>query len=439
MNPLIRLLALLAALCRLSPAANGPNIVFVLADDMGVGDTSSFGGKIAITPHLERLAREGTRFTHYYSASPICSPSRCGLITGQYPGRWKITSYLQSRAGNRQCEQVDFLDVTAPLLPRVLRNAGYATAHIGKWHLGGGRDVVDPPKFEAYGYDLGLGTYESPEPAAALGLKSVPWGKEIEPQQVPRHDRTRWMVDQTIAFLKSHSAQPCFVNLWLDDTHTPWVPATAENSKDEGRSNLIKIITEMDRQIGRLMDAVPANTMLIFASDNGALPTFDGERNSGMRGSKLSLYEGGIRLPFIVRWPGKIPAARTDDSTVLHAVDMLPTLCAIAHATPPAGDGEDLSAALLGKAITRSKPLFWEYGRNDKSFVYPKVPADRSPNIAMREGTWKFLINADGSAEELYDVSQDPTEKTNLVSTRPEIAEKMKAAALHWRQSLPRM
>ena len=182
---ILLLFAWLHVLCARSIAAERPHIVFVLADDMGIGDTSSYGGKIAATPQLERMAREGTRFTQFYAASPICSPSRCGLITGQFPARWNITSYMQTREGNRQCEQVDFLDPNAPSLPRVLQAAGYATAHIGKWHLGGGRDVVSPPKFAAYGYDAGLGTYESPEPAAALGLKTVPWGNELEPQQVP--------------------------------------------------------------------------------------------------------------------------------------------------------------------------------------------------------------------------------------------------------------
>lgn len=417
-----------------------PNIVFVLADDMGIGDTSSYGGKIAATPNLERLAQEGTRFTKYYSASPICSPSRCGLITGQYPARWKITSYLQTRDGNRACEQADFLDAQAPSLPRVLKNAGYVTAHIGKWHLGGGRDVEAPPKFAAYGYDLGLGTYESPEPAAGLGLKTEPWGKKIEPQQVPRHERTRWMVDETLAFLKAHEDKPCFVNLWLDDTHTPWVPALQANARDAGRANLIKVTEEMDRQIGRLMDAVPADTLFVFASDNGPLPTFNRERNNGLRGSKLSLYEGGIRLPFIARWPGHVPAGKVDESTVIHAVDMMPTLSAIAGASLPGSylsDGVNISDALLGKPLLRNKPLFWEYGRNNTSFKYPEGP-DRSPNVAVRDGQWKLLVNADGTGAELYDLATDPKESTNVAAGNPDVARRLTASALGWRRSLPR-
>lgn len=442
MNYLLSFFALLGALLGTSVAAESsakPNIVFVLADDLGSGDIGCYGGTIAPTPNIDRLAREGTRFTRYYSASPICSPSRCGLITGQFPSRWKITSFLQTRAGNRECEQADFLDPKAPSLPRVLKDSGYATAHIGKWHLGGGRDVVDPPKFAAYGYDLGLGTYESPEPAAPLGLKTTPWGPadKREPQQVARHDRSRWMVDETIAFLKRSSGKPCFVNLWFDDTHTPWIPAKAEDGRD--RRNLAAVIVEMDRQIGRLMDAVPTNTVLIFASDNGALPTFKRERNVGLRGSKLSLYEGGIRLPFIARWPGRVPAGQTNDTTVLHAVDLLPTLASIAGAKLPAdanGDGENLEASLLGKPIVRTKRLFWEYGRNETSFKYPAFP-ERSPYVAMLEGNWKLLINTDGSGAELYDLATDPKEANNLAETNADLTAKMKSAGLAWRKSFP--
>ena len=424
-----------------SASAAQPNIVFVLADDMGPGDLGCYGGTIEPTPNIDRLAKEGTRFTRYYAAAPICSPSRCGLITGQFPARWNVTSFMQVRAGNRQCEQVDFLDPKAPSLPRVLKEAGYATAHIGKWHLGGGRDVVDAPKFAAYGYDVGLGSYESPEPAAALGLKTVPWGPENkrEPQQVPRHDRSRWMVDETLAFLKSHPDKPCFVNLWFDDVHAPWVPVNAEAGKE--RKNLAGVIAEFDKQVGRLMDGLPTNTLLIFASDNGALPTFKGERSAGLRGSKLSLYEGGIRLPFIARWAGHVPAAGLDETTVIHAVDMLPTLAAIGGGRLPegsAGDGQDHTAALLGKPTVRARPLFWEYGRNETSFKYPAAP-DRSPNVAMLDGKWKLLISADGTGAELYDLLADAKESHNLADTEIEKVATMKAAALAWRKALPKL
>src|SRR5438105_668592 len=123
-----------------APAADRPNVVFVLADDLGPGDVGCYGGTIAATPPIDRLAKEGTRFTQFYVAAPVCSPSRCAFLNGQFPGRWRITSYLQTRAGNRACGQADFLDPKTPSLPRALHEAGYATAHFGKWHLGGGRD-----------------------------------------------------------------------------------------------------------------------------------------------------------------------------------------------------------------------------------------------------------------------------------------------------------
>src|SRR5688572_23805339 len=195
-------------------ATKAPHVVFILADDLGPGDLGCYGGKLVPTPNIDRLAAEGVRFTQYYSASPICSPSRAGLITGQYPGRWRITSFLQTRQGNAGCRQADYLDPAAPSLPRALKAAGYATAHFGKWHLGGGRDVVDPPKFAAYGYDEHAGTYESPEPHPDITATNWIWSDK---DKVKRWDRSAFFVDKTLDFLKRHKGQkPCFVNLWLD-------------------------------------------------------------------------------------------------------------------------------------------------------------------------------------------------------------------------------
>lgn len=422
-------------------AVERPHIVVILADDLGVGDIGCYGGKVAPTPNIDRLAREGTRFTRYYSAAPICSPSRCGQITGMFPARWRITSYLQTRKGNRGCEQADFLDSAAPSLPRALKASGYATAHVGKWHLGGGRDVENPPKFAAYGYDEGVGTWESPEPHPDITATNWIWSDE---DKVKRWDRTAFFVDKTLDFIARHKDRPCFVNLWLDDPHTPWVPESAAGQKQDAkagnaRRNLLPVLTEMDRQIGRLMEGVPKNTLLLFISDNGPLPTFQGDRTNGLRGSKLSLYEGGIRLPFIARWPGHVPADKVDVTTVLGGVDLLPTLCTIAGAKLPADsklDGEDVSSALLGQPVARKKPLLWEYGRNNDTFAYPQGK-DRSPNVAILEGNWKLLINADGTGTELYDLAEDPKETRNLAADKPDVAERLSRQALDWRKSLP--
>jgi arylsulfatase len=427
-----------------APAATGkplqPKIVLVLADDMGPGDLGCYGGTVCPTPNIDRMAEQGTRYTQYYSASPICSPSRAGLLTGMFPARWRITSFLQTRAGNRGCEQADYLDPAAPSLPRALKAAGYKTAHFGKWHVGGGRDVTDAPRFAAYGYDEHAGTWESPEPHPDITAGNWIWSDQ---DKVKRWDRSAFFVDRTLDFLARHKSQPCFVNLWLDDVHTPWVPGPDAGKDENTPKNLRRVLKETDRQIGRLLDGlrelgIDDQTLVIFTSDNGAMPTFKGARSAGLRGSKGTLYEGGVRMPFIARWPGLVPAARTDETTVLAAVDLFPTLCAIAGAERPKGhtfDGQEMSMALAGTPVERRSPLFWEYGRNDEFFRYPAT--DRSPNVAVREGRWKLLVNADGSSAELYDVVTDTSESTNQAEQQPEITQRLKHSALNWRRMLP--
>ncbi len=234
------------------------------------------------------------------------------------------------------------------------------------------------------------------------------------------------------------------MNLWLDDVHTPWVPGP-EAAKGDTRANFRAVLAETDRQIGRLLEALRQrdlenSTLVIFTSDNGPLPTFDASRSAGLRGAKLSLYESGIRVPFIVRWPGHVPAGRVDDTTLVCGVDMFPTLCAIAGAPLPATanlDGEDLSAALRGSPGTRGKPLFWEYGRNSTAFKFPPNPRDRSPTLAIRESHWKLLVEADGSAAELYHIITDPRETSNVAAEHADVARKLTGQLLSWRKSLP--
>jgi arylsulfatase A-like enzyme len=446
------LAALLIGLAAANPspvdAPKRPHVIFILADDLGPGDLGFSGGTLAATPNLDALAKDGIRFTRYYSAAPICSPSRCGLITGNFPARWKLTSYLQTRAGNRGCEQADFLDPVAPSLPRALHASGYRTAHFGKWHLGGGRDVKDAPRFTAYGYDEHAGTWESPEPHPDITAANAIWSDK---DNVKRWERTAFYVDKTLDFLRRQEGRPCFVNLWLDDPHTPWVPAASAGKGASTAGNLKAVIEEMDRQIGRLRAGLKSlgierDTLLIFTSDNGPLPTLDGRRSGGLRGSKLSLYEGGIRLPFLAVWPGRIPAGAVDETTVFSAVDVFPTVCKLAGAAIPANarpDGEDRSPALLGAPqADRARPLFWEYGRNNVAFDYPTPrngarPGDRSPNLAVRDGRWKLLVYVDGSDAELYDVAADTTETRNLAADHPDLVKSLARKALDWRRSLP--
>jgi arylsulfatase A-like enzyme len=438
------------AIASILHAAETPHVIVILIDDFGYGDPSCYGNKLCQTPHLDRMASHGIRFTQGYVAAPICSPSRCGLITGQFPARWKINSYLQTKAGNLACEMEDYLDPQAPSLPRLFQAAGYATAHIGKWHLGGGRDVTDAPKFKEYGYDQAWGTYESPEPAAALGLKTLPWGnqKDLEPQQVPRHNRTRWMIDQTLDFLKQHPQQRCFVNLWLDDTHTPFVPSDEQVQRikqpNQGQllTNYRAVLTETDRQIGRLLEQLAGtNTLVILLGDNGSSPPFPRERQGGLRGQKLSLYEGGIRVPFITWWPKQYQTGQVNERTVIASIDLVPSLAEICGLKLPANytsDGENLSSALRGEQPVRTKPLYWEYGRNETSFKYPDDAQHKSPKLAIRRGDWKLLVQHDGTGAELYDLQQDRAEEQNLAKQQPALVQTMSSEILKWQQSVPK-
>jgi arylsulfatase A-like enzyme len=213
------------------------------------------------------------------------------------------------------------------------------------------------------------------------------------------------------------------------------------------------VLSETDRQLGRLLAGLrdrdlESRTLVLFAGDNGPEPPFDGVRTGGLRGMKWSLYEGGIRVPLIARWPGKIPAGRVDRTSLIAAIDVFPTvaaLCGIAAPTNAKLDGEDLSAAFLGQMKARTNPLFWEYGRKPPpvaaaalgGFPYPKDAGSRSPNVAVREGPWKLLVNADGSGAELFDIADDPQEKRDRAAEQPELTRRLATRALAWRRSLP--
>jgi arylsulfatase A-like enzyme len=430
---------------RTATAKRPPNIIFILTDDMGYGDISCYNG-VYKTPNIDRLASEGRIFTQYYSPSPICSPSRVGFLTGMTPAKWNITSFLQLKKDNRLCEQADYLSTDAPSVARILKSNGYATGHFGKWHMGGGRDVDDAPSIKAYGFDEYSSTWESPDPDPLITATDWIWSDK---DSIKRWERTGYFVDKTLAFMARNKDRPCFVNLWPDDVHTPWVAGDEQAGRTTGgresEASFKAVLKEYDHQIGRLMEGLKKlgldnNTIIVFTSDNGPLPKFKGSRSAGLRGTKLSLYEGGIRLPFIVRWPAQVKPGAIDSTSVLWGIDLLPTFCKLAGVKMPPRvkpDGEDRSGVLLGKPAVRNRTLFWEYGRNDSSFRYPPQSNDRSPNLALREGKWKFLINADGNNPQLYDLDADPTESQNVVASHPQIAATLEKKLLAWRRSLP--
>jgi arylsulfatase A-like enzyme len=366
-----------------------------------------------------------------------------------YPARWNFSTYLDNRKHNRNAEQADYLDPNAPSMARFFKNAGYVTGHFGKWHMGGGRDVHNAPGFEKYGFDEHNSTYESPDPDPLITATNWIWSDK---DSIKRWDRTKYFVDRTLDFMKRHKGQPCFVNLWPDDVHTPWVPRKETeytgkypmNPEEEAAFKLV--LKEYDVQIGRLLDGLKSmgldkNTIVIFTSDNGPLPSFRGSRAAGLRGTKLSLYEGGIRMPFIISWPGHVPAGTTDETSEVNATDLLPSLSNIAGVNLPGdykGDGKDRSKVFFGKTSARNMDMYWEYGRNNIAFKYPGG-RDKSPNLAIRSGEWKFLMNSDGTDEQLYNIAKDKNETTDIAATQPEVVKELKDKLSKWWWALPKL
>lgn len=443
-------------------AATRVNVVQILADDMGYADISCFGGEIK-TPNIDRLASKGLRFTNAYDASPVCSPSRVGITTGQFPSRQYIYSYLDTRERQHELKERDFLDPKAPCIARAFQQAGYATGHFGKWHMGGGRDVGDAPLPTEYGFDESYTSFEG------LGDRVLPPGKLSEVNEklgrgkishAPQSALTEIYVDHALDFIKRSTAaqKPFYIHLWPNEVHDPFEPKPELMKKYERFASnkyvqqYYAMLDNMDQQIGRLVDALEKsgqaqNTLFIFLSDNGptAWPRYYKEgfeppgSTGGLRGRKWSLYEGGIRTPLIARWDGHIPAGRTDKTTVVAATDLFPTCCQLAGVKPPAGaalDGEDLSAAFLGKPMQRRKDIYYDYGRL-ANMQRPGKPHDQSPNLAIRSGAWKLLVNDDGSNLELYDFRQSDKEENNVAAQNPAVAKDLSAKLLGWRKGLP--
>lgn len=423
-----------------SPKIERPNIIIIYTDDMGIGDLSCYNSGWVRTPNIDRLATEGLKFNHYYSASPVCSPSRAAITTGIFPTQLGINTYLDSRKDNAECEQFDFLDPSNPSMARILKGAGYITGHFGKWHMGGGRDVDDAPSITEYGFDEYVSTYESPDPDSMITATNWIWS---EKDSIKRWERTGYFVDKTLDFLSRHKDSPCFVNFWPDDMHTPWVPSSDFYDKKETwdtRETFVRVLKEYDIQIGRLMKGLKElgmdkNTLVIFTSDNGPAPTFDQIRANSERGAKNSLYEAGINMPFIVRWPEKIKSGETDDESVICSVDLLPTLCTITGAKLPVGfdyGGEDMGNALLGiRPQKRKKDLMWDFGRNEH-FNHPARPHHQSPHLAIRRGDWKLLVNSDSTQVELFDMGKDGNETTNVADMHPDIAAELSGKVINW-------
>ncbi len=434
-----------------------PNFVVIFVDDMGFADPGCFGNPLIKTPEMDRLAEEGLKLTAFYVNSPICSASRVALLTGQYPGRWRIHSFLNTRAGNANRGMADFLDAKAPTTAKKLKAAGYATAHFGKWHMGGGRDVDDAPLPQAYGFDESLVSFEglgdriisNPrglERAKALGRGKVDYCE--------RWDRIKVQTNRTIDFIRRHHDRPFYVRLFpndVHDRHDPKPGAAAKYSRvsnDPFLQNFLAVLEEMDRQIGRVVAEVDRlgmaeRTLIVLTSDNG--PTdWPRKYRTGppagftgpYRGRKWSLFEGGIRMPFIARWKGMIPAGTVDHVSLMAAIDVSPTLCRLAGVPfEDQLDGVDRSEVLLGRSSERSGPVYWQYG-HPHALLKGGRPDHQSPTFAMREGRWKFLVNPDGSEAQLFDLIADPGEQVNRLRREVDRASLMRRQLTAWAQDV---
>lgn len=430
-------------------AAALPNIIFILADDLGWGDLKCYGNLEIETPGLDRLAAEGTLFTQFYVNSPVCSPSRTSFMTGQFPARYSIHSYLfDDPAENKSRGMPNFLNPTALMLPRLLQGAGYATAHFGKWHLGSTRDAPSPGAY-------GIGIHKT---TASIG------GPKLLSKKDPyyRAKSTTVIMDEAIQFASKCKAlnQPFYMNLWTLIPHATLNPtpkqlarftelAPSQELPYHGAKKVyFASIWDLDRQIKRLLTKLDKlgltnDTIVIFSSDNGPedihnqAASHSAYGSTGpFRGRKRSLYEGGVRMPFLVRWPGHVPPSRVDSTSVVSAVDLLPTLCSIVgrtiHETPPL-DGEDVRQILEGSSRSRTKPLFWEY----RFGSHMDPPIHRSPMAAIRDGDWKLLANPDRSRMELYNIPADPSECNNMAAANPILVERLFAKLTAWQQKLP--
>jgi len=448
------LIAVSLLVCALHLNADKPNIILVFIDDMGWGDFSCFGNQAVETPNVDMLAAEGIRFEQFYVNSPICSPSRTAISTGQYPQRWQITSYLANRKMNQQRGMAQWLDPKAPMLARSLKQAGYATGHFGKWHMGGQRDVNDAPYITDYGFDASLTNFEG------MGPKLLPLTLQPGQQEPDRiwgraeilGDGFRWMlrseitsgfIDEAIPFMQKASKEnkPFYVNLWPDDVHSPFWPPVDQWGNGK-RELYLSVLQEMDQQLGRLFEFVKNdptlrdNTLILVCSDNGP------EQGAGVagpfRGFKTHLYEGGIRSSLIAWGPGLLAnKGLINQDSIFSAIDLVPTLLDLSNAPYPDGiqfDGESLPEILTGKSkASRKAPIFFRRPPDRDSFYGVKD----LPDLAARKDQWKLLCEYDGSQVELYNMETDRGETINVAKNYPVITKNLIQSLLTWHQSMP--
>jgi len=407
-------------------AADVPqNIVVFLADDLGYGDLGCYGHPIIQTPHLDAFAKQGTRFTQFYSASAVCSPSRSAILTGRTPYRNGVFTWIPEGSEIH-------LRASEIALPKLLKDRGYATCHVGKWHLNGHFNQPTQPQPNDHGYDWWLATQNNAAPSHENPSNFVRNGHPVG--KVEGYSSSL-IVDEATTWLKQHrdKSKPFLLSVWTHEPHYPIKSAPEFKAKypdltDDVQREHHANVTQLDHAFGKLMRTLDElkladNTVVFFTSDNG--PEGDGIKTpgrgstGGLRGRKRSVYEGGIRVPGIVRWPGKTAPGTTSDVPVIGS-DIFVTAVGIAGAKLPSDrvlDGGSLLAAIEGRAVERARPLYWRC-----------VIAPEPLKTALRVGDWKILANEPLTRFELYHLKNDPQEKTELSTTQPARFEEMKAA-----------
>jgi arylsulfatase A-like enzyme len=435
-------------------SSDKPNVIIIFIDDMGYGDLSCYGNKQVNTVNIDALAKRGTKFTQFYSNSPVCSPSRVAMLTGQYPARHQFYTYLAERQKNQENKMPDFLPAAVPTLAKMMHANGYATAHIGKWHLGGGRDVGDAPLPTEYGFDKSYTSFEG------LGDRTLHLTDNLNKQslalgrgnitEAPQNQQTRIYVDSTISFIRANPGKPFFINFFPNEVHDPYNPIDGTEKEfsfltsNVDQQKFLATLKEMDRQIGRLLQEIDKmgklkNTIILLTSDNGPTDWPRYYKDGGeppcsagdLHGRKWSLYEGGIRVPFIAVWPGKIPAGKVDDKSVMSVVDFVPTIASLTGTkvtTNYISDGRDVSDVLKGKKQASQKDLYWYYNNNP----IPGKKENVSPTLAIRSGNWKLLMEIDGSKTQLYNLKTDHRETKDVSSEQKTITAELSMKLKKW-------
>jgi arylsulfatase A len=404
-----------------------PNFVFFLADDMGYADIAPFGARDIATPHLNRLAREGVRMTDCYANAPVCTPTRCGFLTGRWQQRYKDLEWALLVPDLDPREKGKGLPASEPTIASLLKAAGYRTAIMGKWHL------VMEPQFNPtrHGFDrffgITSGNVDMYSHKYRTGLDDL-WEND---RKVKREGYlTDLLGDESVRWLEANHREPFFLYVPFNAVHWPFqVPGrpedvrTVETWYDGTRADYARMTESMDANIGKVLLAldrlgVAENTLVVFTNDNG------GERLSDNRPffhHKATLWEGGIRVPAIACWPGGgIPAGKTTAQAAItmdFSVSMLAAAGVRAHPERPF-DGMDLLPVLRGERPPIDRTLAWRINRPDRQ------------QKAVRNGTWKWVN--DGSIEQLFDLAGDPSERTNLAWQNPQQAARMRALYRVW-------